>query len=239
MTESLTFFTAFMGGLVSFLSPCVLPLMPGYMSWMAGHQHREGESAQTRRFLAACLFVLGFSTVFIAMGAGFSMLGSWLQQHKADLAVGGGILIFLFGLMMTGWLKIGWLMRDHRFHPQHLSDHPLSAYLLGLSFAFGWTPCIGPVLGAILTVSTVSATAMQGTVLLSVYSLGLAVPFLLLAWFFEPLRNRMKRFYSAGARLYQISGVLMMLMGIALATGWITRLGTWLLETFPVFTRIG
>jgi len=239
MVGSIGLVTAFFGGVISFLSPCVLPLMPGYISWMAGQGSEVGREHKLRRIMSSISFVLGFSTVFILLGASFSVLGQLLQGYKEVLAIAGGILIALLGLMMTGVININGLMRDHRFSTARLSSNPFTAYVLGLAFAFGWTPCIGPVLGVILTLSAVASNAQEGLLLLMVYSAGLGVPFITVAIFFEPLRARLRKFSSTAAILYKISGWLMVLMGIALATGLITRFGTWMLATFPIFSQIG
>jgi cytochrome c-type biogenesis protein len=239
MNESVGLLSAFLGGVISFLSPCVLPLVPGYVTWMAGQGSETGQDQRLRRIMSSVSFVLGFATVFIILGASFSALGQSLQAYKDALAIFGGVLIALLGLMMTGAINLNWLMRDYRFSTQNLSSNPFTAYVLGLAFAFGWTPCIGPVLGAILTLSAVSTHAREGMLLLMVYSIGLGVPFITVAIFFESLRVKLRKFTATAAWLYKLSGWLMVLMGVALATGWITRLGTWLLATFPFFSRLG
>ncbi len=233
---------AFLGGALSFLSPCVLPLAPGYVSYIAG---QPGQSAhgvvqmKTRlnRLLVSLYFVMGFSTVFISLGAGASLLGGLLLQWKYELGIVGGALIIVFGLVMTGLIRPGILLRDTRFTFDAKGGNPLGAYLLGLAFAFGWTPCIGPVLGSILTVS--AASGADGVALLTVYSVGLGVPFLLLAAFTNELAARIRRLGRASLWLHRVAGVVMIAMGIAVMTGQITDIAFWLLETFPVLGTIG
>ena len=234
--DSLHFTTAFLAGAISFLSPCVLPLVPGYMAWMTG---QENQNPIQRRLVAGLFFVLGFSTIFISFGAEFSSLSHVLLRNKALLAMIGGVFITFFGLLMAGVLKIDWLARDFRFHRVIHGSGPSTSYLLGLAFAFGWTPCIGPVLGAILTLSAVRDTSWQGMLMLAYYSLGLGLPFILAAVFTTSLSSRLGSFSRAGVWLYKVAGLLMAFTGVALATGWINRLGTFLLDRFPIFAELG
>ncbi len=166
--------TAFAAGVVSFLSPCVLPLVPGYVSYVSGNALGEvGRNASNRLstlFLGAC-FVLGFSTVFIALGATATALSRLLLQYRYEANIAGGTVVLLFGVFMTGLIPMPWLQRDLRFHGSLPGGRPIGAYALGLAFGFGWTPCIGPVLGAILTISALSSTTSAGIALLSIYSL--------------------------------------------------------------------
>ena len=232
---------AFFGGAISFLSPCVLPLAPGYVSYIAGQPPATagapGLHARARSLALSACFVLGFSTVFVALGAGASLLGGALLRWKYELGIAGGALIVLFGLVMMGVLRPTLLMRDSRMNIAARGGNPVGAYLLGLAFAFGWTPCIGPVLGAILTVSATSGG--DGVALLSIYSAGLGVPFLLIALFTHEITGRLRRLGMAGQWLYRIAGGLMVVMGVALMTGQINRLAFWLLEIFPALGNIG
>lgn len=237
-------FTAFAAGLVSFASPCVLPLVPGYISYVAGRSHEDLRSASREaRFAAlgqAIWFVLGFSTVFVILGASSTYIGRWLLAYKQEATALGGGIIILFGLFMTGVLKPQWLQMDSRWlHRVEGRAGPSTSYVLGLAFAFGWTPCIGPILGAILTVSATGASNSGGITLLSVYSFGLGVPFMLTAVFLDRfLRHRhlMRRW---GRWLHMTAGVVMIVMGVAMITGRLTALSYWLLETFPFLTNIG
>jgi cytochrome c-type biogenesis protein len=229
-------------GAVSFLSPCVLPLVPGYVSYIAGNSRRGPEAVARDRLGVALLslcFVLGFSTVFVALGASATALSRLLRAYSYEAGIVGGALVILFGVFMTGLVKLTWLQRDVRYHGNVSGGGPIGAYLLGLAFAFGWTPCIGPILGAILTVSAVSATATDGIVLLSLYSLGLGIPFLLAAIFTQTLMGSLPRMRRAGRVLQIAAGGIMILMGLAMMTGQMTRFAFWLLERFPAFGSIG
>lgn len=230
-------FAAFLAGAISFLSPCVLPLVPGYVSFIAGQPdlRRQGVGLRARlgaAGLSAC-FVLGFATVFITLGAGASALGSLLLTWRAELNMAGGTTIILFGLVMLGLFRLPVFARDTRFHLDIPGGRPVGAYILGLAFAFGWTPCIGPILGTILTISASSASLGGGVWLLAIYSLGLAVPFLLTALFTDAIAARIKTIGRAGRALYLLAGGVMVLMGLAVLTGNMTRMAYWLLETFP------
>lgn len=236
--------SAFVAGVISFLSPCVLPLVPGYLSYIAGRSLDELD-APTRftrftLFAQALLFVLGFATVFIALGASATALGRLLLRYKEEANLFGGIIVAIFGLVMTGLINPRWLHLDLRFvHRIDLRGGPVAAYVLGLAFAFGWTPCIGPILGAILTVSASSASIHSGIFLLSIYSLGLGVPFLLTALFLERFLVHQPRLRRWSRPLHVAAGAALILAGIAIATGLLTRLSYWLLELFPALGRFG
>ena len=234
-------FAAFLAGAISFLSPCVLPLVPGYVSFIAGQPDLRRRSSIGLRArlgavgLSAC-FVLGFSTVFITLGAGASALGAWLLTWRTEMNLIGGAVIILFGLVMLGVFRIGLFSRDTRLNLDSPGGRPMGAYVLGLAFAFGWTPCIGPILGAILTLSANSGSLNNGVWLLAIYSLGLGVPFLLTALFTDAIAARIRTIGRAGRVLYLLAGGVMVLMGLAVMTGQMTRMAYWLLETFPVLS---
>jgi len=235
--------TAFAAGAISFLSPCVLPLVPGYVSYVAGGAipRDSGGSALALRLPAVGLsvcFVLGFSTVFVLLGASATALGQLLLNYRYELNIVGGVIVILFGLFLIGLVRSTWLMREFRFHAAIPGGRPFSAYVLGLAFAFGWTPCIGPVLGAILTVSAASATVSGGVALLATYSLGLGVPFLLAALFTDGLMARLKAMGRIGWLLQLAAGVVLVVMGLAMITGQLSAFAYWFLETFPVLGRI-
>lgn len=244
MTEisSIGILTALVAGLVSFLSPCVLPLVPGYISYVAGQTMenvRGKEDKQVRRsaVLLSVFFVLGFSTVFVSLGASATALGSLLLTYRYEANLVGGAIVILFGLFLIGLLNLAWFQRDLRFHTNIKGGRPFAAYVLGLAFAFGWTPCVGPVLGAILTVSATSAGS--GIALLSLYSLGLGLPFLLAALFTDAFMNKMKLMRKIGRPLQIAAGVVLIIMGIAMITGQLSVFSYWLLKTFPGLATIG
>ena len=234
---------AFAAGVVSFLSPCVLPLVPGYVSYIAGYSIAE-RSVGTLQLrlqtvaLSGC-FVLGFSTIFVLLGASATALGQVLLSYRNELNLAGGVVVIAFGLLTLGLLRSGWLQRDHRVHLHLPGGRPVTAYVLGLAFGFGWTPCIGPILGAILTVSAGSATVASGVALLSVYSLGLGVPFVLAAALTNGLVARLSSIGRLGRSLQAAAGIVMIAMGAAMITGHLSTFSFWLLDTFPVFSKIG
>ncbi len=234
--------TAFFGGVISFLSPCVLPLVPGYVSYVAGSSFEEIERHEVdrlRALLYAVWFVLGFSVVFVAFGASASALGGLLLTYRYELGILAGVVILIFGAHLLGLSPFRMMSREARFHLDIPGGRASGAFLLGLAFAFGWTPCIGPVLGAILTMTASTASLEKGTVLLGIYSLGLGVPFLLAALFTEQLLRHLKRLSKIGRRLQQVAGVLLLIMGGLMVTGQFEVIAYWLLETFPVFATIG
>jgi cytochrome c-type biogenesis protein len=244
MSGSVAQLTSFAGGIVSFLSPCVLPLVPGYVSYVAGEaMTRPGVDASPRARAAPLwlsgFFVLGFSTVFVTLGTSATSLRQLLLAYRYEADIVGGAIIILFGLFLMGLANVGWLQRDIRFHLAIPGGRPAAAYVLGLAFAFGWTPCIGPVLGAILTMSAVSATVREGVVLLSLYSLGLGLPFLAAAVFTDGLVRRLRIFRRIGRWLQFGAGAVVVAMGVAVLTGELSTFSYWLLDTFPVFARIG
>ena len=166
-------------------------------------------------------------------------LGQLLLSYRYEANLVGGAVVILFGLFMMGLANLSWLQREFRLHPRLKGGHPVTAYLIGIAFAFGWTPCIGPVLGAILTTSAVSATVLQGIALLSLYSLGLGVPFLVAAVFAESLMIRLRIFGRIGRLLHFGAGAIVAGMGVAILTGELTTLSYWLLDTFPILAKLG
>ena len=229
---------AFLAGLLSFLSPCVLPVVPSYLSYVTGIS--GAAEIQRRRHLAllhAALFVLGFTLIFIALGATATALGRLLNTYQQWLERIGGALILLFGLYCVGALKLGFLSREVRFD---LGDKPLGylgSVLAGLAFGAGWTPCIGPILGSILLYTSSRADFGQGLVLLLAYSLGLAVPFLVAAWALERFLGWMQRFRKYVGWVERLAGVLLIAFGLLLLTGTFTLLSGWLQSITPEFLR--
>lgn len=237
--------TAFLAGIVSFLSPCVLPLVPGYLSYVAGQSlHDASQRADAASRLSAVamsvIFVAGFSTVFVALGASASALGQWLLKYRYEANIVGGIIVTAFGLFMLGLMnRVSWLYRDLRFHSHFKNGHPAAAYVLGLAFGFGWSPCIGPVLGAILTVTAVSSAPSNAIGLLAIYSAGLGVPFVVFAAFTGVLMRHLKTLRFVGRPLQVAAGIILVIMGITIMTGQLTAFSLWLLRTFPALGSIG
>ena len=234
---------AFLAGMISFLSPCVLPLVPGYLSYVAGQSMTDDAGADRQAVLRVAglslLFVLGFSAVFIALGASATALGRALLGYRYETNLAAGIGIGLSGLLMTGLLPLPWLQRELRFHARIAGGSALGALALGSAFAFGWTPCIGPVLGSILTLSAATATVSSGVRLLAVYSLGLGVPFMLAAAFTGSFVRRLRVMRRVGRSLQLATGLVLMAMGGAMITGQTSLFATWFLQIFPVLQTIG
>jgi cytochrome c-type biogenesis protein len=238
--SSIGILTAFAAGVVSFLSPCVLPLVPGYLSYVTGVPLHGRERANLHIITLSVLFVLGFSTVFVALGASASALGRLLLAYRHEMNIVGGAMVIAFGLYMLGGIRgLEWLYRERRFDVKIPGGRPVAAFALGTAFGFGWTPCIGPVLGAILTMSAVSSSVTAGVVLLSIYSLGLGVPFLLSALFMRGLAQRYNSLRRFGRMGHIAAGIVMIVMGIAMVTGQFSVFAAWLLKTFPVLGQIG
>lgn len=235
---------AFAAGTISFLSPCVLPLVPAYVSYIAGQSiaHVTTPRALIARLqtiaLSVC-FVLGFTTIFVILGASATALGEALISYKYELGIVGGAIVIGFGLFTIGLLRPSWLHRDIRLTLIIPGGHPIAAYTLGMAFAFGWTPCIGPMLGTILTVSAASATVAKGTAFLAIYSLGLGVPFLIAAALTDGFLTRLKSIGRVGRLLQLFAGGIMILMGAAMITGYLTTFSFWLLEMFPMLSKFG
>ena len=236
---------AFAAGLISFVSPCVLPLVPAYVSYVVGQplqatRHRPDARERLSALALSAFFVLGFSAVFVALGASASLLGRLLLQYRYEANLVGGAIVIVFGLLMLGMTRgMPWLQRDFRFHPHLAGGRPLPAFVLGLAFGFGWTPCIGPILGAILTLSATQTSASAGVALLATYAGGLGVPFLVTALFTRELAGRLGGLRRFGTALQIAAGLILVVMGAAMMTGQLSRFAFWLLETFPVFGRIG
>lgn len=246
-SPTVEFPTAFLAGLLSFLSPCVLPLIPGYLSFISGvsidelsDSTRRGE--QTRRLIINTLFfVIGFSIVFIALGVGASSIGRWLQSNLQLFNRIAGVVVFLFGIHVAGLFRINALNYEKRFHLDGGGKKKgiWGALLIGLAFAFGWTPCIGPILGSILTLAAQQNNVGQGVWLLTVYSLGLGIPFILTAVLFNYLIGTfgfIKRHFRA---VEIISGGLLMVVGVLIFFNLLTRISTFLLNLFPSLQNVG
>lgn len=244
MAPDVSVFAALIAGVISFLSPCVLPLVPPYLIYLTGatieHVANDTEKAASRRavMISALMFVLGFSTVFVALGASASFIGGFIRAWSAQLSIVAGIVIIIMGLHFLGLTRIDFLMREGRLSiPKPVGRW--GAYVMGLAFAFGWTPCIGPILAAILSVAAAEATVMKGAGLLAIYSLGLGIPFLLAAFMIERFSGLLARMKHHLAKVERAMGVLMVVTGIAFLTGSVTEVSIWLLETFPALQNFG
>jgi cytochrome c-type biogenesis protein len=235
---------AFVAGIISFLSPCVLPLVPPYLIYLTGatieHVASDEASSSSKRavMLSALMFVLGFSTVFVALGASASLIGGLIRAWSAQLSIAAGIVIIIMGLHFLGLTRIALLMREGRL----TAPKPVGlwgAYVMGLAFAFGWTPCIGPILAAILSVAAAQATVTKGAGLLAIYSAGLGIPFLLAAFMIERFSSLLTRLKRHLATVEWAMGVLMVLTGIGFLTGSMSTFSIWLMENFPVLANFG
>ena len=239
--------TAFLGGIISFLSPCVLPLAPPYLAYLGGTtldqisgEGRTIDPRVARRvFVSACFFVLGLATVFVALGATASVLGQTLLQNKVLLAqISGGVIVVL-GLHFLHLIRIPLLNREARFEGPARAGTLGASYVIGVAFAFGWTPCIGPILGAILSLAAQEETILSGTLMLAVYALGLGVPFLIAAAFIGPFLRWARAFRRHLGLVEKAMGTLLVVVGVMMITGEFERMAWWLLETFPVLGTIG
>jgi cytochrome c-type biogenesis protein len=230
--SSLTPITAFFAGLISFLSPCVLPLVPGYLSLISGaglEELKAPEANLMRRVMVNSIaFIVGFSVVFIALGLAATEVGQVLGIYKHLLARIAGVVIIIFGLHLTGIFKIKALYTDARLHSVKGSSTPVGAFVIGFAFAFGWTPCLGPILSGILAVAAEQNTLAKGALLLSIYSLGLAVPFLVTALLMERFLKFYSRFRSHMHALEVASGGLLIALGVLLVIGRFTLISNWL-----------
>ncbi|MEP6765110.1 MAG: cytochrome c biogenesis protein CcdA [Gemmatimonadaceae bacterium] len=236
-TASLTWFVAFSAGLLSFLSPCVLPLVPSYIGFITGMGLEDITRARRTTLIHALLFVIGFSAIFILLGAGATLIGQLLLSYKSLIARIGGVMLIVLGLWMFGIFQWGVLAQERRVH---LSDKPigyLGTILVGVAFGAGWTPCLGPILAGILMVAGSEANVGRGISLLAAYSAGLAVPFLISALAIERFFVFFQRFRSRLGLVNKIAGLLLIVVGIMLLTGWFETLAGWLQNMTPQFLR--
>ncbi|MEM8978202.1 MAG: cytochrome c biogenesis protein CcdA [Pseudomonadota bacterium] len=233
---------ALIAGLVSFLSPCVLPIVPPYLAYMSGvsvSDMQEDQSARRKALGTALFFVMGLSTVFLILGFTTSLLGQFFLQNQNWFVIGSGVVIIVFGLHFLGVFRIGFLDQEARLDVGDRGGSSLGAYVLGLAFAFGWTPCIGPQLGAILSLAASEADALRGTTLLAFYALGLGVPFLLVAFFLPHLTGVMVWMKRHMRSVERAMGALLLLVGVMMVTGYFTAFSWWLLEQFPAMQYLG
>lgn len=232
---------AVLAGVLSFLSPCVLPIVPPYLAYMGGVSvaDMKGQMRRAPVVLAAAFFVLGLSTVFLILGVAASALGRALLAWQDWFVTIAGLVIMVFGAHFVGVFRLSFLDREARVEAGDHGGSALGAYVLGLAFAFGWTPCLGPILGAILSMAATEAELARGTVLLAAYALGLGIPFLLVAAFFPAMAGPMAWMKRHMNRIERISGLLLWTVGLMMATGQFAAFSFWLLETFPILATLG
>ena len=229
-----------LAGLISFLSPCVLPIVPPYLAYMSGISlDNSSQKSNVKVILVATSFVLGLSTVFLILGLAASSFGILLLGYKDFLTTLAGLLIMGFGLHFLGIVHIPLLNREVRFDTGKMGGSFFGAYLLGLAFAFGWTPCIGPQLGAILSLAASEASLHKGLILLGFYALGLGVPFIVVAAFLSKMGNTLNFFKRNFEIIERIMGLLLWTVGLLMLSGGFTDLSFWLLETFPFLGTLG
>ncbi len=229
-----------LAGLISFLSPCVLPIVPPYLAYMSGISlDSSAVKSNLKVVIVAAFFVMGLSTVFLILGAAASSFGILLLGYKDLLTTIAGLLIMCFGLHFLGIVRIPLLNREVRFDVGDKGGSFFGAYLLGLAFAFGWTPCIGPQLGAILSLAANEASLYKGMILLSFYALGLGIPFLIVAAFLSKMGNTLLFFKRNFELIERIMGLLLWTVGLLMLSGGFTDLSFWLLETFPYLGTLG
>ena len=246
MIPDVTLGAAFLAGTLSFLSPCVLPLVPPYLCYITGQSledlsgdARDERALRREVMLAAVAFVLGFATVFTLLGATASAAGQFLREHMLFLAQAAGVLIILMGLHFLGLFKLAFINARAQYQHKARPTGLVGAYAVGLAFAFGWTPCIGPVLAAILAVAGSEAHVGKGAGLLAVYSAGLGVPFLAAALMVDNFLHFLSRFRRHLGMVEKITGALLVVTGVAFLTGSMQELSYWLIELFPGLARLG
>ena len=235
--DNLGFFVAFAAGVLSFLSPCVLPLVPSYLGFLTGMTLEEMSGRRRMAMVHALLFVFGFALIFVILGASATALGSALKYYQVWLQRVGGVLIIVFGLYAMGILKFRFMQMDQRVHLDRKPIGYLGSVLVGMAFAAGWTPCIGPILGGILGMAATQGDVGQGMALLGAYSAGLAVPFLAAAWAMEAFLDWFQKFRKYLPWVMRASGLLLILVGLLMVTGEFTRMAGWLQGLTPAFLK--
>jgi cytochrome c-type biogenesis protein len=230
---------AFSAGFISFLTPCVLPIIPGYISYITGKNLNEIEQDKKIVLIKTILFSIGFSLVFIILGATASAVGNILLFLSNELRVAAGVVIVLFSLQMIGILRFNFLNQDKRIETKGYKDNYAFPLLVGAAFAFGWTPCIGPVLGSILALSATEASISRGILLLSFYSLGLAIPFILSGYYMSKFLITRKGFNKYYGIVTKTGGVILLITGVLIATNQIQIISYYILTMFPFLTSLG
>ena len=229
---------AFGAGLISFLSPCVLPLIPGYISYISGQSLQEILNKKKINFFPLILFCLGFSTVFVLLGASASFLGQTLLQNSEVLRILAGIVIIIFSLQLIGIINIPYLNFEKRFDAKE-SRNILFPYVIGVAFGFGWTPCIGPILGSILALASIEETLSRAVILLILYSLGLAIPFVLSGYLIQKFLLFSKNFRKNINLISKIGGIILLITGILILTNQLQAIGFYIIEIFPFMQKFG
>ena len=229
---------AFGAGLISFLSPCVLPLIPGYISYISGQSLQEILNKKKINFFPLILFCLGFSTVFVLLGASASFLGQTLLQNSEVLRILAGIVIIIFSLQLIGIINIPYLNFEKRFDAKE-SRNILFPYVIGVAFGFGWTPCIGPILGSILALASIEETLSRAVILLILYSLGLAIPFVLSGYLIQKFLLFSKNFRKNINLISKIGGIILLITGILILTNHLQAIGFYIIEIFPFMQKFG
>ena len=229
---------AFGAGLISFLSPCVLPLIPGYISYISGQSLQEILNKKKINFFPLILFCLGFSTVFVLLGASASFLGQTLLQNSEVLRILAGIVIIIFSLQLIGIINIPYLNFEKRFDAKE-SRNILFPYIIGVAFGFGWTPCIGPILGSILALASIEETLSRAVILLIFYSLGLAIPFVLSGYLIQRFLLFSKNFRKNINLISKIGGIILLVTGILILTNQLQAIGFYIIEIFPFMQKFG
>ncbi len=229
---------AFGAGLISFLSPCVLPLIPGYISYISGQSLQEILNKKEINFFPLILFCLGFSTVFVILGASASFLGQTLLQNSEILRIAAGIIIIIFSLQLIGIINIPYLNFEKRFDAKE-SRNILFPYVIGVAFGFGWTPCIGPILGSILALASIEETLTRAVILLILYSLGLAIPFVLSGYLIQRFLLFSKNFRKNINLISKIGGIILLITGILILTNQLQAIGFYIIEIFPFMQKFG
>ena len=229
---------AFGAGLISFLSPCVLPLIPGYVSFISGQSLQEILKSKKIDILPLILFCFGFSTVFIILGASASYLGQTLLQNSETLRIIAGVVIIIFSLQLIGLINISYLNFEKRFETKK-SKNILFPYLIGLAFGFGWTPCIGPILGSILALASIEETLSKAIILLTFYSVGLAIPFVLSGYLIQRFLVFSKNFKKNINLISKIGGTILLITGILILTNQLQTIGFYIIKVFPFMQNFG
>ena len=229
---------AFGAGLISFLSPCVLPLIPGYVSFISGQSLQEILKSKQVNFFPLVLFCLGFSTVFIILGASASYLGQTLLQNSDTLRIIAGVIIIIFSLQLIGLINISYLNFEKRFEAKS-SQNILFPYVIGLAFGFGWTPCIGPILGSILALASIEETLLKAVIMLFFYSLGLAIPFVLSGYLIQKFLLFSKNFKKNINLISKAGGIVLLITGILILTNQLQAIGFYIIKIFPFMQNFG